>query len=89
MNEQSSDNGRYWCWRYSVNDDLGDQLQQAIQEYVKRYGERPLLVLVPEGLDLPTPMSGLAVQQNERVPPFRYYFAVPQKEDDAAEGTPE
>jgi hypothetical protein len=84
MNEQSSDNGRYWCWRYSVNDDPGDQLQQAIQEYIKLYGKRPLLVLVPEGLNLLSPISGLKIQQNELVPPFRYYFAVPQ-EDDAAD----
>lgn len=87
MNEQSSGNTRYWRWRYSVGDDPGDQLQQAIQEYIKVYEERPHLVLIPEGLNLLTPMSGLEVQPNELVPPCRYYFAVPQPKDDADDMT--
>ena len=84
MNEQSRVYPRYWRWRYSVDDDPGDQLQRAIQEYIKVYGERPLLVLIPEGLKLLPPMSGLEVRQNELVPPFRYYFAVPDEHGDAA-----
>jgi hypothetical protein len=83
MNEQSRVYPRYWRWRYSVGDDPGDQLQKAIQAYIKVYGERPLRVLIPKGLNLLTPMSGLEVQQNKLVPPCRFYFAIPQPKEGA------
>ncbi len=71
---------RYFVWRYTVKDDPRDQLQQGIQEYIKRHQSNPYLVLVPQGLNLLSPMSGFEVKQDGRVPPFRFYFAL-QKDD--------
>ncbi len=71
---------RYFVWRYSIEDDPRDQLQQGIQEYIKKYQTNPYLVLIPKGLHLLSPMSGFEVKQDEQVPPFRFYFAL--QEDD-------
>ncbi len=71
---------RYFVWRYTVEDDPRDQLQQGIQEYIKRHQSNPYLVLVSQGLNLLSSMSDFEVKQDERVPPFRFYFAVIQKD---------
>ncbi len=81
-NNQTSENSRYWVWRYTIEDNPGDQLQQAIQKYVKLYQELPFLVLVPDGLKLLSPMDSFEVQQHELVPPFRFYFALHQEASD-------
>ena len=67
---------RYFVWRYSNEDEHGDQLQQGIQEYIKRYQTNPTVVLIPDGLNLLSPISNLVIRQDERVPPYRFYFAV-------------
>ena len=69
-------NNRYFVWRYSADDEHSNELQKGIQEYIKRYQINPYLVLVPEGLNLLPPMSGLEIKQDARVLPFRLYFAL-------------
>ncbi len=81
-NNQTNVNSRYWVWRYTIEDNPGDQLQKAIQEYVKLYQKLPFQVLVPDGSKLLLPMDGLELQQNEWVPPFRFYFALHQDESE-------
>ncbi|MBK8903125.1 MAG: hypothetical protein IPM53_18200 [Anaerolineaceae bacterium] len=72
----SEKNSRYFVWRFSNNDDPGDQLQKGIQEYIKRYQSNPSLVLVPQGLELLPPIGNLEIRQDVLVLPFRYYFQV-------------
>ena len=73
-------NNRYFVWRYSAQDEHGNELQKGIQEYIKRYLTTPYLVLIPEGLNLLPPMGGLEIQQDERVLPYRFYFAIEEDE---------
>ncbi len=84
-NNQTSVNSRYWVWRYAIEDNPGDQLQKAIQTYVKRHQKLPFLVLVSDGLKLLPPMDGFEIQPHESVPPFRFYFALHQVESDETE----
>lgn len=79
-NKQASDYSRFWVKRYSKGEDLGNLMQQAIQEYIRRYEQMPFLVLVPQGLNLLPPISNLVIQQDERVLPYRIYFAVEEDE---------
>jgi hypothetical protein len=67
---------RFWVFRYSLEEDLGYQMQQATQDYIKRFETMPFLVLVPEGMTLLSPMSNFEIQRNELVPPYRFYFAL-------------
>ena len=79
-NNQSVTHSRFWVFRYSPEEDLGHQMQQAIQDYILRFEIRPFLVLVPEGMKLLSPMSDFEIRQNEFVPPFRFYFALEEVE---------
>ena len=85
MDEQTRADTRYWCWRWTRNENAAGQLQEAIQEYIKLYQQRPLAALIPVGLKLVSPMSGLDVQEDESVPPFRFYFALPYAESETEE----
>ena len=78
--KQVSVNGRYFVWRYSAGAEHGNELQKGIQEYIRRYQTNPYLVLVPEGLNLLPPMSGLEIRQDILVPPFRFYFQVAEQQ---------
>ncbi len=71
---------RFWVFRYSPSEDLGNQMQQAIQGYIKRFEQMPFLVLVPQGMRLLSPMSGFEIRPNELVPPYRFYFALEEDE---------
>ena len=55
-------------------------MQQAIQVYIQRYERMPFLVLIPQGLNLLSPFSDLEIQQDERVLPYRFYFAIDEDE---------
>ena len=79
-NKQASDYSRFWVKRYSKGEDLGNLMQQAIQEYIQRYERMPFLVLVPQGLNFLPPISDLEIQQDERVLPYRFYFAIREDE---------
>ena len=82
--KQATIQSRYFIWRYSAADDPGNQLQKAVQEYIKQYQTLPFLVLVPEGLKLQAPIENLEVRQNELALPYRFYFALfkEDKEDE-------
>lgn len=77
---QTNEYSRYWVKRYIADGNIGNQMQQAIQEYIKRYKQMPFLVLVPQGLHLLSPISNFEVKQDERVPPYRFYFALREDE---------
>lgn len=89
MDDEFKTNTHYWRWRYTQGESAGDQLQQAIQAYIKLYRQRPSLVLIPAGLKLASPMSGLDLQEDESVPPFRFYFAAPKADVDNEDVPPD
>jgi hypothetical protein len=64
----------FWGWGFTPKDNQNEQLNIAMQRYMKRFGKRPFLVFC-NGVLL-APVQGLQVKHDPFMPANAFYFAI-------------